>query len=255
MSSDQQNNSKGRNPGVTNETQGDPATSMSTVLETGASMVQDLKPVKNICAFLNAFHVYADEPSRTVEAQHYCGHLNEDVRQCLLYDSPEKNARLIGVEYMVSPELYETLDPAERRLWHSHVFEVKSGMLIMPKPALIPEAVWELAENKEMEKVIQLYGKTYSLWQVDRGDKLPLGEPRLMASITHEDQVPDFHGMVTERDIRFGSDYMRKREVRKLIPDPEVHPDADKCKESKKHGKHGKHDSQKTEMQPQRVFN
>jgi hypothetical protein len=39
-------------------------------------------------------------------------------------------------------------------------------MLIMPKPAAVPEAVWELAENKEMEQVVHLYGKIYHLWQV-----------------------------------------------------------------------------------------
>lgn len=43
-----------------------------------------------------------------------------DVRQCLLYDSAAKNARLIGVEYMVTKEIYETLDPEEQKLWHSH---------------------------------------------------------------------------------------------------------------------------------------
>ncbi|EME85729.1 uncharacterized protein MYCFIDRAFT_101627, partial [Pseudocercospora fijiensis CIRAD86] len=97
----------------------------------------------------NAFHVYANEPSRTSEAKHYCAHVNEDVRQCILNDSPAPNARLIG---------------------HSHVFEVKSGMLIMPAPAAVPNAVWEKAENAEMEDVVHLYGKVFQLWQVDRGD-------------------------------------------------------------------------------------
>lgn len=38
---------------------------------------QDFRPVKNICAHLNAFHVYANDTSRFVEANHYCAHLNE----------------------------------------------------------------------------------------------------------------------------------------------------------------------------------
>ena len=46
-----------------------------------------------------------------------------------------------GVEYMVSPKIFETLDPEEQKLWHSHVYEVKSGMLFMPKPAAVPETV------------------------------------------------------------------------------------------------------------------
>ncbi len=98
-----------------------------------------------------------------------------DVRQCLIYDTPLPNARLIGVEYMISSSLYETLDAEERKLWHSHVFEVKSGMLILPGPGGLARPAWEQAETKEMEEVISLYGKTYHFWQVDKGDKLPLG--------------------------------------------------------------------------------
>ena len=86
-----------------------PLSTKSKVLETGAEAVQEFKPVNQICAHLNAFHVYASDPGRCVEANHYCSHLNEDVRQCLIYDSPERGARLIGVEYMVTPKLYVSL--------------------------------------------------------------------------------------------------------------------------------------------------
>lgn len=125
---------------------------------------------------------------------------------------------------MISAKLYETLEPEERRLWHSHVFEVKSGMLIMPKPNTVPDVLWEVAENKEMEEVICWYGKTYHFWQIDRGDKLPLGEPKLMGSITSEDQVLGLKEMMKERDAKFGADHERKKEVRKYIPEPEIHP-------------------------------
>lgn len=56
---------------------GDPRTVKSKVLETGAAVVQDFQPVKQICAHLNAFHVYANDPTRCVEANHYCTHLTE----------------------------------------------------------------------------------------------------------------------------------------------------------------------------------
>lgn len=147
-----------------------------------------------------------------------------DVRQCILYDSPEPNARLIGIEYMISPKLYATLPPEERRYWHSHVFEVKSGMLIMPQPSVVvPEAAWEKAETKEMEDVVELYGKVFHLWQTDRGDRIPLGEPQLMTSFTAGDQF-DFEKNVGDRDRRFGSDYKRKQAARSYIKEPELHP-------------------------------
>ncbi|ROT35623.1 DUF1264-domain-containing protein [Sodiomyces alkalinus F11] len=213
------------------QTAGEPLSAKNQTLLTGAAATQEFAPLGNICAHLNAFHAYASDPSRVVEANHYCGHLNDEVRQCILYDSPERNARIIGIEYMITPRLYETLDPEERKLWHSHVFEVKSGMLIMPQPA-VPDAVWEIAENKEMEEVVRLYGKIYHLWQVDRGDKLPLGEPQLMTSYTARDQF-DFDKYVGDRDRRFKSDYKRKEEVRKYIDEPEIHPHADQTWKSK----------------------
>ncbi|KAH7038178.1 uncharacterized protein B0I36DRAFT_76555 [Microdochium trichocladiopsis] len=206
---------------------GGPVPAKDRALETGASLVQDFQPVKQLCAHLNAFHAYADEPGRFVEANHYCAHLSSDVRQCILYDSPGPNARLIGIEYMITRKLYETLPPGERKLWHSHVFEVKSGMLVMPGPtAPGARATWEAAETEEMKSVIGLYGKVYHLWQTDRGDKLPLGEPNLMTSFTDYDQF-DFEKHVGERDRKFGTDWRRKKELRKDISEPKIHADAD----------------------------
>ncbi|KAI2471982.1 DUF1264-domain-containing protein [Annulohypoxylon bovei var. microspora] len=210
------------------EVPGGPLPTEDRVLETGASLIQDFQPVKQLCAHLNAFHTYADEPGRYVEANHYCAHLTEDVRQCILYDGPGPNARLIGIEYMITPALYATLAPEERKLWHSHVYEVKSGMLIMPGPTTVPGAqqVWEAAETQEMKHVIGLYGKVYHLWQTDRGDALPLGEPKLMMSFTTDGQF-DFEKVVADRDRRFGSDWRRKKELREGIEVPRIHPDAD----------------------------
>ncbi|CCT68206.1 related to DUF1264 domain protein [Fusarium fujikuroi IMI 58289] len=221
---------------VTNEGMGNPLSAKNQVLTAGAAVTQEFRPVKHICAHLNAFHAYADDPSRFVETNHYCAHLStsltnrstrsltpadEDVRQCLLYDSDEPNARLIGIEYMINPKLYETLDKEERKLWHSHVYEVKSGMLIMPNRA-VPESAWQVAENYEMNQVVQLYGKVYHLWQTDRGDTLPLGEPKLMTSFTGDGQF-DFEKHVGERDWKFGTDWRVKKEARKDIPSPAVH--------------------------------
>jgi hypothetical protein len=100
---------------VSNKTFGEPESVTNKTLETGAGAVQvytwfrpsssmpanakqNFAPVKRICAHLNAFHAYAHDPKRdAVEANHYCAHLNDDVRQCILYDSPEQPARIIGI--------------------------------------------------------------------------------------------------------------------------------------------------------------
>lgn len=212
----------------TNKAAGEPLSALNAALTSAAGATQSFAPLKNICAKLNAFHVYANDTARFVETTHYCAHLNDDVRQCLLYDGPEETARLIGIEYMITEKLYKDLDPDEKKYWHSHVFEVKSGMLVMPRSALVPETIWEAAENKEMEQVVKLYGKIYHLWQVDKGHKLPLGPPNLMSSFTALDQFP-FEEYVGKRDERFGENWKRKKEIREYIPEPEIDPHADQC--------------------------
>jgi hypothetical protein len=76
--------------------------------------------------------------SQQVEAHHYCMHYNQDMRQCAIFDSPEADARVIGVEadarvigveYIISEKLFDTLSDEEKKLWHSHEYEVKGGIL------------------------------------------------------------------------------------------------------------------------------
>jgi len=70
--------------------------------------------MKGLCHILNALQV---------EAHHYCSMLNEEVRQCIIYDSGDKNARLIGIEYIISRRLFESLPEEEKKMWHSHTYE------------------------------------------------------------------------------------------------------------------------------------
>lgn len=195
-------------------------------LEMVTSITQTFHPIKAICAHLNAFHVYASDVTRSVEANHYCTHLSSDVRQCLIYDTPKNPAKLIGVEYMITKRIYEGLDKEERLLWHSHDYEVKSGMLILPNSA-VPEAVWQVAETQEMKELIGLYGKTFHFWQVDRGDPLPLGLPQLMMSYTRDEQVP--WDKIRDRDEKFGISSSVKKQLRSQIESFEIHEDADSC--------------------------
>ena len=66
----------------------------------------------------------------------------------------------------------------------------------------------------------------YHLWQVDKGHKLPLGEPQLMTSFTEASQL-DLNKLSKERDEKFGLDSTHKKELRAGIQEPQVHPDAD----------------------------
>ena len=162
-----------------------------------------------------------------------------DLRQCLIYDSNSPSARLIGVEYMVPKSVYETLDADEQKLWHSHEYEVKSGMLVIPMLSSAPGQFdkLEMMEQQAMKEVIGLYGKTWHFWQVDKGHELPLGKPVLMGSLTKDGQV-DLQEVLKDRNKRLNVDHVDKKEKRKEIEGPGVHENADSWwKESKEeHG-------------------
>ncbi|MGJ7523886.1 OBAP family protein [Variovorax sp. LT1P1] len=153
-----------------------------------------------------------------MEAHHYCAILDEEAIQCVIYDGNKKNAKLMGVEYIVSERLFKSLPPEEKALWHSHVHEVKSGQLIAPG---IPQA----AEHALMEKLVGTYGKTWHTWHTDREKVLPLGVPQLMMGFTADGQVDP--AMVAERDRRFGVDSAQKRQDRASIAAPAVVEGAD----------------------------
>ncbi|KAL4320530.1 hypothetical protein AHAS_Ahas14G0019700 [Arachis hypogaea] len=168
---------------------GEPTGSGTSLLETATAAIQAFAPVNKIHQHLCAFHFYSHDMTRQVEAHHLCGHQNEEMRQCLIYDSPEANARLIGLEYIVSENLFMTLPDEEKRLWHSHEYEVKSGLLVMPG---IPGPV----ERRDLESVCKTYGKVYHFWQVDKGpehgiDPLANGGGKGLKTVLREVHLPN----------------------------------------------------------------
>ena len=188
------------------------------VLEAGAAALQSEPPIAAINAYLDGFHFYSGNMQGQVEAHHYCSILNDDVIQCVIYDGNVADAKLMGVEYIVSEQLFGRLPAAEKALWHSHVHEVKSGQLIAPN---IPE----VAEHALMEKVIHTYGKTWHTWHTDLDKELPLGVPQLMMGFTADGQA-DPH-MVATRDERFGVDSAKKKLNRADIAAPTTDREAD----------------------------
>ncbi len=103
------------------------------VLDLAAGAMQRKFPLEAMSTYLNGFHMYADEMGRQVEATHFCIHLRHDLHQCVIFDSNKPDARLIGIEYIISEERFRGLAEDEKRLWHSHHYEVKSGLLVAPR--------------------------------------------------------------------------------------------------------------------------
>src|SRR5688572_28882447 len=187
--------------------------SRTKVLEAGADLMQDKTPNNALNAYMDGFHFYNGDIKSQMEAHHYCGHLNVDVIQCVIFDGNGKSAKLMGIEYIVSSALFASLPAEEKHLWHSHVHEVRSGQLIAP-------GIPELAEHEFMEKIAGTYGKTWHTWHTDKDMKLPLGGPLLMMGFTQDGQANE--QMVAERDKRFDVSSEENRKNRADIAYPPI---------------------------------
>jgi hypothetical protein len=193
----------------------------TSALETGAGMMQGKEPLSALNVYMNGFHFYNGNMKGQMEAQHYCSVLNEDLNQCIIYDGNGKDAKIMGVEYIVSKKVYQTLPADEKRLWHSHVYEVKSGMLVAP-------GIPEVAEHEFMEKMVGTYGKTWHTWHTDQQRTLPMGHPLLMMGFTEDGQVNP--QLTAGRDERLDISSADKRKNRADIQAPPVDPGADSWK-------------------------
>jgi hypothetical protein len=183
---------------------GDPPSSAT------ADTVQDLSPVRALDYYLDAFHVMKDDPSIHLEAHHYCRALSEGFDQCVLFDGNTKDAHIIGVEYIIPAELFESLPPEEKKSWHPHNYEILSGQLVMP-------GLSSAAEKEALRAKINSYGKTWHLWDTGHwghpsGTKLPIGSPLLAWSYNRDGEAPA--GLIEDRDKRMKIDTSEKRRER-----------------------------------------
>lgn len=182
------------------------------ILDAASGALQQKWPLEAMSTYLNGFHMYADDMGRQVEATHFCIHLRHDLHQCVIFDGNRADARLIGIEYIISEERFRSLPDDEKRLWHSHHYEVKSGTLQAP-------GIPELAERSYFEDLVTTYGKTFHHWQIDRDD-FPYGIPQLMMGFTEDGQADP--AMIADRDRRLGLSSDKRRRQRAAIPMPSV---------------------------------
>lgn len=205
----------GKNAESNIEAPGGSKSSKSKLLETGADVLQNKSPLKTFNTYLDGFHFYNGNLNAQMEAHHYVAKLNEDLYQAIIFDGNTEDAKIMGVEYIISEKLFKTLDEEEKKLWHSHHHEVKSGSLVAPG---IPEK----AEHELMEMIISTYGKTIHTWHTDQSFTLPVGAPMIMMSFTKEGQLkPE---LIRARDKRFSISTEEIKRKRADIPMPNVDP-------------------------------
>ncbi|MBI2832256.1 MAG: DUF1264 domain-containing protein [Chloroflexi bacterium] len=115
-----------------------------------------------------------DDPDRVVH--HYVKAISDEISQALLYDSDEPNARLIGIETIISPRIYTALPEDEKPNWHYHKTEIPMVNAQLP----------DLGEKEAAAVVAKLedtWGKVVIIWKP--GDPAPMG-----FSITRPQSTP-----------------------------------------------------------------
>lgn len=113
-------------------------------------------------------HVF-DDPSLRVH--HYCKMSDRIFLVCQLYDSESQNATLIGMEYIITHEQYNSLPDREKPNWHYHKIEFAPNRADPKFPELNAQQT-----QSEMMKAMDTYGKVIITWNPN--DNLPAFPPQ-----------------------------------------------------------------------------
>jgi hypothetical protein len=152
-----------------------------------------------------------DDHSKVMEAHQFCRNKTEDFAQCAVFDGNGPDANLVGIEYIISERLFETLPDDEKPYWHPHNYEILSGQLSAP-------GLPDLAEKAFLKELMNSYGKTWHTWHTGRhdaggGDPLPFGDAKLMWSFNRDGEADEN----LKRDLQehMGIDEAAKRKQRR----------------------------------------
>jgi hypothetical protein len=122
------------------------------------------------------------------------------------------------VEYVVSRKIFDSLPAEEQKLWHSHAYETKAGLWANPQVPNMPE-------KPELEQLATTFGKFWCIWQVDRGDRLPMGVPALMVSPQADPAAVVRPDLVRKRDDKYGFSTAELQAARADVQaPPDEHP-------------------------------
>lgn len=177
-------------------------------------------PPAQLGLWLDGIHKVDGHPEQQVDTHHFCMTPERGPIQCALFSGFGTDAKLIGVEYIIDANTFASLPAEEKRLWHSHVFEVTSGALVLP-------GMSEREETAFLQNAINTYGKTWHTWSEHRGATVPIGRPELMLSLTRNEELrPE---LLQQRDRTLGTNtqQLRAARARTITQLPKVLPGAD----------------------------
>jgi hypothetical protein len=175
-------------------------------------------PTQSYTLYLADIHFVSGNLSAQYIAYHYCHFVSEDLMQCALFNDTTPNARFIGNEYFITKALFDTLPEEERNLWHSHPYEVQSGLFVAPD--LTPED-----EFTVMEWLMGTFGKVTDTWQFT--EDFPLGAPKLGMALALDSQVNWDLADQMDQILNLTTTHQERRQQRAELIAPPKTPGAD----------------------------
>ena len=113
---------------------------------------------------------------------HYCKGISDAILQCLLFETTDKNAPLVAIEYFVSKDLSRKLPLIQwHRFFHDHKVEIATGRVQVLEPADKAKEIAAAASKTD--------GVIYHLWQ--KGLEFPDGTVSFPQSIGHSFPRPE----------------------------------------------------------------
>ncbi|KAL0656228.1 hypothetical protein Bca4012_076812 [Brassica carinata] len=116
----------------------------------------------------------------------------------MLEENNDEFLHRAGIEYIRSDRSFENLPHDEQKLWHSHAYEVKSGLWAYPRLPQVEAA-------PELKNIAKAYGKFWCTWQIHREMILYL----LVSSTSSNDAF--FRVAVSKCLIDAGATIMQRR--------------------------------------------
>ncbi|MDF0664613.1 MAG: DUF1264 domain-containing protein [Nitrospira sp.] len=109
---------------------------------------------------------------------HYCKGISDKILQCLLFESTDPKAPLVGVEYFIAKDLTRKLPAIQwHRHFHDHKVEIGTGRVqVLDLPPDQAAKVAEAAAGTD--------GVIYQLWQ--HGQEFPDGTVSFPQSLGHK---------------------------------------------------------------------
>jgi len=132
------------------------------------AVAADASPSQGWTLHIDAEKHFGDAHPNEI-AHHWCKPVSGGLSECQIYDSDASDARLVAVETIVSPAVYQSLSPAERAYWHYHKVEIPKVNATLP--GMTPEEA-----AKTLAAMSDTYGKVWVLWD-PLANANPIGAP------------------------------------------------------------------------------